>query len=147
MVGGFNVIPDWKSSFTNDVSGALPAEGQTIKSPYAADALATMNHLKYTALGQIEFIPLSGKIAILSSLFSYFDFYVLGGAGVVNLAAKEAMPGVCDTGDPARPKCKAYTATQLAINAGRRRARLLRAVGGHQPRAARLGLQEQRLGT
>jgi outer membrane beta-barrel protein len=118
VVGGFNVYPGWKSSFTNDVSGALPSEGDTIKSPYAADALATMNYLKYTALGQIEFIPLSGKIAILSSLFSYFDFYVLGGAGVVNLAASDPMPGNCATADPNRPKCQAYTTTELAVNAG-----------------------------
>lgn len=120
VVGGFNVIPGWKSSFTNDVNGALPADPNvpTIKSPYAPDALATMNYLKYAALGQIEFIPLSGKIAILSSLFSYFDFYVLGGAGIVNLAAHEAMPGACVTEDAARPKCQAHTATQLAINAG-----------------------------
>lgn len=120
VVGGFNLLPGWKSSFTNDVEGALPAPGQdTIKSPYAPDALATMNYLKYTALGQIEFIPLSGKIAILSSLFSYFDFYVLGGAGVVNLAAQEQMPGNCVNPDDAnRPRCQAYTATQLTVNGG-----------------------------
>jgi outer membrane beta-barrel protein len=120
--GGFNPYPGWKSSFNDDVGGALPKDPNipSIKSPYAADALATMNYLKYTAFAQLEFIPLSGKIAILSSLFSYFDFYVLGGAGVVNLAAKEAMPAACasETGDPNRPKCEAYTATELTINAG-----------------------------
>src|SRR5512139_2621223 len=39
VVGGFNLLPGWKSSFTNDVNGALPADSSvpTIKSPYAPD--------------------------------------------------------------------------------------------------------------
>jgi outer membrane beta-barrel protein len=119
-VGGFNMTPGWRSSFGNDVEGALPAPGTpTLKSPFAPDAVATMNHIAWTAFGQIEFIPLSGKIALLSSLFSYFDFYVLAGGGVVNLAAKDAMPANCvnsQTDQP--PLCQAYTKTQLAINAG-----------------------------
>ncbi len=120
VVGGFNIYPGWKSSFTNDVSGALPADESvpTIKSPYAPDALATMNHMKYTALGQIEFIPLSGKIAILSSLFSYFDFYILAGAGVVNLAG-DTLPQRCVNPDPNRPPlCQAFTTTELTFNGG-----------------------------
>src|ERR1035437_9550879 len=70
-VFGYNMTPGWKSSFNNDVNSALPADKSqpTIKSPYAPDAQATMNHIKYVALGQVEFIPLSGKIALLSSLF------------------------------------------------------------------------------
>jgi len=118
VVGGFNVLPGWKSSFTNDVSGALPGEGDPAspKSPYANDALATMNHIKYMAVGQVEFIPLSGKIAILSSLFSYFDFYIFGGAGVINLALADPRPGSCiENGEV---KCEGYAATQLAVNAG-----------------------------
>ena len=117
-MGGFNVIPGWKSSFNSDVGGALPTDHNTpsIKSPYADDALATMNHIGWLFAGQVEFIPLSGKIAILSSLFSYFDFYVLAGAGMVNLAAKDPMPGNCAVSDP--PLCKAFTATELMFNGG-----------------------------
>lgn len=116
-VGGFNITPGWKSSFNSDVSGALPAPGTTsLKSPYAPDAIATMNHIAYALLGQVEFIPLSGKIALLSSLFSYFDFYVLGGGGVVSLAATGATPGACTTSNP--PRCQAFTASELAITAG-----------------------------
>ena len=116
--GGFNVTPGWKSSFNNDVGGALPTDRNTpsLKSPYADDAVATMNHLKYALFGQVEFIPLSGKIALLSSLFSYFDFYLLGGAGIVNLAATEATPGACTTSNP--PRCQAFTASELAIVGG-----------------------------
>jgi outer membrane beta-barrel protein len=115
-VGGFNVTPSWKSSFNNDINSALELGGSTIKSPKAPDAQATMNHIGWVLLGQIEFIPLSGKIALLSSLFSYFDFYVLAGGGVVNLAAKDPTPAACAVGSP--PACQAFTATELTGNAG-----------------------------
>jgi outer membrane beta-barrel protein len=118
VVGGLNATPTWKSSFGNDLIGALPPDHNTpsLKSPYADDALATMNHIGYTALGQVEFIPLSGKIALLSSLFTYFDFYVLGGAGIVNLAASDPTPGVCSTANP--PLCQAFIKTEFTGNAG-----------------------------
>lgn len=113
---GYNVTPTWKSSFATDVSGALPVRPtNTLKSPWQDVAMATMNQINFVAMGQVEFIPLSGKIAILGSLFSYFDFYVLGGAGVVNLKAKDAMPAEC-AGSP--PVCQAFTTTELAINGG-----------------------------
>jgi outer membrane beta-barrel protein len=118
-VFGYNVLPNWKSSFNSDIGGALPAPGQpTIKSPFSNDAVATMNHIGYTAIGQVEFIPLSGKIAILSTLFSYFDFYVLAGAGIVNLAASKSRPASCNPLVGSIPQCQAYTATQLTGNAG-----------------------------
>ncbi len=115
-VGGFNATPGWKSSFNNDINSALPPPGgATIKSPYAPDAQATMNHIGYVLLGQVEFIPLSGKIALLSSLFSYFDFYVLAGGGIVNLAAKDPTPASC-AGSP--PLCQAFTTTEVTGNFG-----------------------------
>jgi outer membrane beta-barrel protein len=123
VVGGYNVLPDWNSSFNNDVYNALANGSQSgtvanQKSPSASDARATMNHIQYVAMGQVEFIPLSGKIAILSSLFSYFDFYVLGGGGVVNLAAKGPQPESCQRADTSKPICKAVVGNQLLINAG-----------------------------
>ena len=121
-VGGFNVTPNWKSSFNNDVNGALPADPNqpTIKSPYAPDAQATMNHIGYVLMGQVEFIPLSGKIALLSSLFSYFDFYVLAGGGIVNLAASKPMPDRCvnSTSTGPTPLCQAFTTTEVTGNFG-----------------------------
>ncbi len=117
VVGGFNATPTWKSSFGNDLIGALPDQNTTsLKSPHAGDALATMNHIGYTALGQVEFIPLSGKIALLSSIFTYFDFYVLGGAGIVNLAASDPTPGVCSTTNATL--CQAFIKTEFTGNAG-----------------------------
>jgi len=119
-VGGFNLYPGWKSSFNKDVYNALPGQGeQTIKSPYKDEAAWQMNRINYIAVGQVEFIPLSGKIALLSSLFSYFDLYVLAGAGVVNLAKSDAAtPRSCN--QPDQPACvgKPYTTTQVTFNGG-----------------------------
>jgi outer membrane beta-barrel protein len=124
VVGGYNVLPDWASSFNNDVYDAIKKVNQSgttanKKTPQANDARATMNHIGWFALGQIEFIPLSGKIAILSSIFSYFDFYILAGGGIVNLAAKGAQPDACIRKDaPDNPICKAVTGNKPAVNVG-----------------------------
>jgi outer membrane beta-barrel protein len=119
-VGGFNVFPGWKSSFNNDVISALPKDSgtPTIKSPYQAEAAYEMNRIGYLLVGQVEFIPLSGKIALLSSLFSYFDFYVLAGAGVVNLAASGTPAPNAQECPPSGCNGKAFTTTELTINAG-----------------------------
>lgn len=117
VLAGYNVLPDWKSSFNDDVGGALDSEPRG-KSPARNDAQSTMNHIAWTAMGQVEFIPLSGKIAILSTLFSYFDFYILAGAGVVNLAAKNPYPASCQDANATSPLCKAVTGNRLAFNAG-----------------------------
>jgi len=124
VVGGWNAAPDWNSSFNNDVYSALkdpndPSLQANAKSPLRDDARATMNHIKYVAVGQVEFIPLSGKIAILSSLFSYFDFYIFGGGGIVNLATKYAQPANCMREDTSKPPiCKAVTGSELTVNVG-----------------------------
>jgi outer membrane beta-barrel protein len=120
VLAGYNVTPGWKSSFTNDVSSVLGNEEKPRPyEPAKADAIATMNHIAWVAMAQLEFIPLSGKIAILSTLFSYFDFYILAGAGVVNLATKYAQPASCKRDDPSKPPvCKAVTGTKFAVNVG-----------------------------
>jgi len=122
-VGGYNATPtSWPSSFNNDVYNALVLQNSSsaadTRSPNANDARATMNHITYLAVGQVEFIPLSGKIALLNSIFSYFDFYILGGAGVINLAAP-AQPQSCQrAGEPSQPICQAHTGSELTFNAG-----------------------------
>jgi outer membrane beta-barrel protein len=117
-VGGFNIYPGWKSTFNSDIQARLPAPDQetNYKSPHPDEALWEMNRIGYVLLGQVEFIPLSGKIALLSSLFSYFDFYVLGGAGVVNLTTTNAPKPACSTTNTCQGQ--PFTATEFAGNVG-----------------------------
>ncbi|HEY5281721.1 MAG TPA: outer membrane beta-barrel domain-containing protein [Polyangia bacterium] len=123
-VGGFNLTPGWKTTFNNDVMGKLPPPDQIpFKSPHPDEAAWEMNRIGYLLVGQIEFIPLSGKIALLSSLFSYFDFYVLLGGGVVNLAKTNASLPQCLVGDNSvstNPVCQGrpFTKTEMAGNVG-----------------------------
>ena len=121
-VGGYNITPTWKSSFNGDLTGGpLPVEKPndpdakpSAKVPYQDEALSGMNRINYLLVGQLEFIPLSGKIALLSSLFTYFDFYVLLGAGVINLAAANTGGVGCQVPDsppdPAAWNCHGQTA-------------------------------------
>jgi outer membrane beta-barrel protein len=118
VMGGYNVLPDWRSSFNDDIYNALGDQEGT-KSPAKKDARDTMNHIAWAGFGQVEFIPLSGKIAILSSIFSNFDFYILGGGGVVNLAVKNPQPASCQRTDTSKPPvCKAVTGNKIAVNVG-----------------------------
>jgi len=114
-VAGYNVTPTWKSSFNSDLTEKLPVEVKaSAKQPYRDEAISGMNRINYLAVGQLEFIPLSGKIALLSSLFTYFDFYVLLGAGVINLAAANTGGVGCQVPDsppdPAAWNCHGQTA-------------------------------------
>jgi outer membrane beta-barrel protein len=132
-VGGFNMTPGWKTTFNNDVMAKLPLPSAIpFKSPHPDEAAWEMNRIGYLFVGQIEFIPLSGKIALLSSIFSYFDFYVLLGGGVVNLAKTNASLPMCKTApnpnpDPnnsatfgTNPVCQGqpFTKTEIAGNVG-----------------------------
>jgi outer membrane beta-barrel protein len=129
-VGGFNVMPTWKSSFNSDLTGALPSDTDgkvSAKPPYREEALSGYNRINYLAVGQLEFIPLSGKIALLSSLFTYFDFYVLVGGGIINLVAAETVKSTCvaEPPDPSKPEVqychgqtKPFVTSEVAFTGG-----------------------------
>jgi len=131
VFGGFNVTPGWKSTFNSDLQGALPVADQNdpnkstdAKSPTIPQATSTMNKIGYLGGAQIEFLPLAGKIALFGEAFMYFDLYLFGGAGVVNLVSKGSLPSKCSENPSESDKlyyscnAKAETGIKPAGNAG-----------------------------
>ena len=102
LFGGFNVTQNWKSTFNSDLQSALPKADPDVPNasnetnvPTPAQASATMNRIGYVGGGQIEFLPLAGKLALLGNAFMYFDLYVFAGPAVVNLITKGSLPAEC----------------------------------------------------
>jgi outer membrane beta-barrel protein len=103
VFGGLNVTKKWKSTFNSDLQEALDLGDKTLgvakssdpKTPTAPIADATMNRINNLAGAQIEFLPLAGKLALFGNAFMYFDFYIFGGAAIVNLINSGNLPGAC----------------------------------------------------
>jgi outer membrane beta-barrel protein len=105
VFGGLNVTKNWKSTFNSDLQQALdPGVAGDVKStdpktPTAPIADATMNRINNLAGAQIEFLPLAGKLALFGNAFMYFDFYIFGGAAIVNLVGSGSLPAACASGN------------------------------------------------
>lgn len=106
VFGGLNVSKNWKSTFNSDLQQALdpgdpavgPGKSSDPKTPTAQLADATMNRINNLAGAQIEFLPLAGKLALFGNAFMYFDFYIFGGAAIVNLINSGDLPAECGNG-------------------------------------------------
>jgi outer membrane beta-barrel protein len=137
--GVFNITPNWRSSFNNQLNSALATSCRdpnnaglpvctgttaktsvaTDKTPTQANAAAAENRIGQVLLGHLDLIPFTGKFSLFGKLFMNYDVYLLAGAGGVNLVKKgtvnnsDCANGVCRE-DLAQP----YTGMKLAWDAG-----------------------------
>jgi len=138
--GVFNVTPNWRSSFNDQLNTALGTScrdpnnatlpvctGSTAKTsvaldktPTQANAAAAENRIGQVILPQVDIVPFTGKLSLFGKLFMNYDFYLSVGPGFVNLVKKGTVDNsYCDTNatclhDNATP----YTGMKLAGSAG-----------------------------
>jgi len=105
--GVYNLTPDWRTSFNNRLNAVLPTDS-TDKTPTQANAAAAENRIGQVILPQIDFVPVTGKLAMFGRLFMNYDFYVVAGPGFVNLVKKGTVT------DNSKPE----TGMKLAGNVG-----------------------------
>jgi outer membrane beta-barrel protein len=86
--GGFNVTPNFKTSFHEKLEGALQtAKPGQDRTPTIDEANAGMNKIGEVFALQAELVPFTGKFALFSGLFMNYDFYAFGGPGFVDFKA------------------------------------------------------------
>jgi outer membrane beta-barrel protein len=85
--GGFNVTPNFKTSFHERLEGALQTANGKDRTPSVDEANAGMNKIGEVFALQAELVPFTGKFALFSGLFMNYDFYAFGGPGFVDFKA------------------------------------------------------------
>jgi len=64
------------------------------RTPSKADALGGMDKMGYLLGGRVELTPFTGKYSLFGALFAHYDFYLFGGAALVNFVAVTPTAGV-----------------------------------------------------
>ena len=129
--GVYNLTPDWRSAFNDQLNSALPsktvvdaantyrnAAGQPplppdTKTPTKNKAAAAENRIGQVIMPQIDIVPFTGKFSAFSKLFMNYDVYVLAGPGFVNLVKKGTIDQSSEFG-----KATPYTGWKMAVNLG-----------------------------
>jgi len=88
--GGFNLTPNFKTSFHEKLDSALPTKAMMDRTPTIDEATAGMNHIGEVFALQAELVPFTGKFGLFSGLFMSYDFYAFGGPGFVDFKADTA---------------------------------------------------------
>jgi outer membrane beta-barrel protein len=94
-MGAFGVA-DISTGFRDRLIESLGSKGPTdTRSPSEADTNATLNKPSMILAGQAEITPFTGKYSLFGKLFAHYDFYLFGGAALMNLTAVNSGGRVC----------------------------------------------------
>jgi outer membrane beta-barrel protein len=86
------------TTFQNDVINGLytsPQAGHPASEPTQAQAKSSMQQIKGMYGLQLELVPFTGKYSLFGKLFAHYDFYLLGGLGLINVAPTDAGIQAC----------------------------------------------------
>jgi outer membrane beta-barrel protein len=82
--GGFNVTPDFTTSFHDELIDRLPPARGMDRTPTQADAVNGMNRIGQMISAGAELTPFAGKVSLFGKLFANYDTYVGVGVGFIN---------------------------------------------------------------
>jgi outer membrane beta-barrel protein len=89
-----NIETAYQSDIINGLSPSLPA-GHPASEPTKAEAQRSMQKIKGMYGLQLELVPFTGKYSMFGKLFAHYDFYVLGGLGLVSVEPADAGITAC----------------------------------------------------
>jgi outer membrane beta-barrel protein len=86
------------TTFQTDVINGLydsAQPGHPASEPTRADAKRSMQQIKGMYGLQFELVPFTGKYSLFGKLFSHYDFYIIGGGGLINVGPTDAGIQAC----------------------------------------------------
>jgi outer membrane beta-barrel protein len=89
-----NLESTYQANVVSGLSPQLPS-GHPPSEPTKSDAQKSMQKIKGMYGVQLEFAPFAGKYSLFGKLFAHYDFYLLGGLGLINVAPNDAGIAPC----------------------------------------------------
>ncbi|HEY2730511.1 MAG TPA: outer membrane beta-barrel domain-containing protein [Polyangia bacterium] len=85
---GSAAIANLETGFQSRIVETLPADVDpgAPRDPPKAVAQASMQKIKALVGAQLEFAPFTGKYSLFGKIFAHYDFYIFGGAGLMQVA-------------------------------------------------------------
>ncbi|HEV3031195.1 MAG TPA: outer membrane beta-barrel domain-containing protein [Polyangia bacterium] len=85
---GSAAVANLETGFQSRIVETLPAamDPAAPRDPTQAVAKASMQKIKALVGAQLEFAPFTGKYSLFGKIFAHYDFYIFGGAGLMQVA-------------------------------------------------------------
>lgn len=104
-VGGFGIAQIPTGFHDRLITSLEPTDPRPVsdrRAPLPSEANSSLNKATMFGAAQLEFTPFTGKYSFAGKLFAHYDFYLFGGAALMNFAAANGN---------ADPACSSTAAT------------------------------------
>ncbi len=91
-------VANIETTFQSDVVNGLssgPVQGHPAFEPTKSEAQRALQKIKGMYGVQLELVPFTGKYSLFGKLFAHYDFYVLGGLGLISVEPADAGITAC----------------------------------------------------
>jgi len=112
-ISGFGdfAVANVETTFQSNVVNSLydtPMAGHPASEPTRADAERSMQKIKGMYGVQLEWAPFAGKYSLFGKLFAHYDFYLLGGLGLINVEPADPNIAACASTNQATGPSRYY---------------------------------------